>query len=82
MMGNVVAAQNTDANLFGHVIDKQTHEHIPYVNVVIKGTTKGASTDESGHFFITNLTEGKHIVEVSSVGYISVSKEVFVKRGE
>ena len=82
MMGNVVAAQNTDANLFGHVIDKQTHEHIPYVNVVIKGTTKGTSTDGSGHFFITNLTEGKHIVEVSSVGYITVSKEVFVKRGE
>lgn len=60
LFGNWIVAQETDANIFGHVIDKQTHEHLPYVNLVIKGTTKGASTDESGHYFITNLTEGKH----------------------
>ena len=56
--GFAAAAQVTDANIFGHVIDKNTQEHLPYVNVVIKGTTKGALTDESGHFFITNLSEG------------------------
>lgn len=82
MMGNAVIAQDTDANIFGHVIDKQTHEHLPFVNVVIKGTTKGASTDASGHYFITNLAEGNHTVEVSYVGYVTYQTEIFVKRGE
>lgn len=82
LFGNWIVAQETDANIFGHVIDKQTHEHLPYVNLVIKGTTKGASTDESGHYFITNLTEGKHTLEVSYVGYITYLTEVYVKRGE
>lgn len=82
MVANVVVAQNTDANIFGHVIDKQTREHLPFVNVAIKGSTKGASTDESGHYFITNLTEGKHTVEVTYVGYVTFQTEVVVKRGE
>lgn len=80
--GFAAAAQVTDANIFGHVIDKNTQEHLPYVNVVIKGTTKGALTDESGHFFITNLSEGKHVVVASCVGYKSVSTEIFIKKGE
>jgi Outer membrane receptor for ferrienterochelin and colicins len=82
IFGITALAQNTDANIFGHVIDKQTHEHLPYVNVSIKGTTKGSPTDDSGHFFITNLTEGKHVVEVSSVGYITITREIYVKKGE
>ncbi len=82
LIGNTVAAQETDANIFGHVVDKQTHEHLPYVNLVIKGSTKGASTDASGHYFITNLTEGKHTLEVSYVGYVTFNKDVFVKKGE
>lgn len=82
LCGNWIVAQETDANIFGHVVDKQTHEHLPYVNLVIKGTTKGGSTDESGHYFITNLTEGKHTLEVSYVGYITYLTEFYVKRGE
>ncbi len=67
-------------NLFGHVIDKQTGEHLPFVNVVVKGTTKGALTDESGHYFITNLTEGKHTLEVSYVGYVEDDCEITTSR--
>lgn len=79
---STLQAQNTDAIIFGHVIDKQTREHLPYVNVVVKGTTKGASTDDSGHFFITNLREGTHTLEVSYIGYHTFQTEVFVKQGE
>jgi hypothetical protein len=36
IIAHTTIAQNTDANLFGHVIDKQTREHLPFVNLVIK----------------------------------------------
>ncbi|MEG0499295.1 MAG: hypothetical protein RR522_05405, partial [Alistipes sp.] len=35
----------TDTNLYGHVIDKETHEHIAYATVLIKGTTIGTTTN-------------------------------------
>lgn len=82
IIAHTTIAQNTDANLFGHVIDKQTREHLPFVNLVIKGTTKGTTTDETGHFFITNLPEGKHTIEVSYVGYNTFQADAYVKRGE
>jgi len=75
-------AQSTDANIFGHVLDKNTGEHLPYVNVIVKGTKLGVSTDESGHYFIINLPEGKQTIEASCVGYKTTSFEIVVRKGQ
>ena len=32
---------DSDANVFGHVLDKKTGEHLPFINVLLKGTTIG-----------------------------------------
>lgn len=61
LFGNWIVAQETDANIFGHVIDKQTHEHLPYVNLVIKGTTKGAPSCKSTAVCKTSSTATKTI---------------------
>lgn len=50
MVAISVSAQY-DANLVGHVLDEQTGEHLPFVNVQLKGTNIGTVTDESGHYF-------------------------------
>ena len=42
---------DSDANVFGHVLDKKTGEHLPFINVLLKGTTIGTTTDNSGHYF-------------------------------
>lgn len=33
--------KDSDANIVGHVIDKHTKEHLPYITVRLKGTTIG-----------------------------------------
>ena len=48
----------TDANLFGHVVDRTTHEHLAYATVSVVGTTFGTTTDASGHYFLKNLPRG------------------------
>jgi len=53
------AQSEYDAHLVGHVIDEKTGEHLPYVNIQIKGTNIGTVTDESGHYFLKNLTPGR-----------------------
>ena len=47
--------RNTDANIYGHVIDRKTGEHLAYINIIVKGTTVGTATDASGHYFLKNL---------------------------
>lgn len=61
--------KNTDANIVGHVICNNAH--VPFVNVTIDGTTIGTTTDETGHFQLINLPEGKFTVRVSGIGYKS-----------
>lgn len=81
-MDTEVNVRDTDANIVGHVTDKDTGEHLPYVSVVLKGTTLGTTTDATGHYFLKNLPEGTFTLEVSSVGYKTESRTVRVKKGQ
>lgn len=72
----------TDANLNGHVIDKNTGEHVPFVTITLKGTTIGTATDETGHYFLKNLPLGNFTVRVNGVGYRSAEKQIILKKGE
>ena len=74
-------AQNTDAHIHGHVIDKNTGEHLPYIVVIIKGTTIGVSTESTGHYMMRNIPEGTFTVEAAAVGYKTQSREINVKKG-
>ncbi len=67
-----VSAQNT-GKIAGTVKDKQTGEALVGANVSVKGTTLGASSDVDGHFFILRVPPGVHDVQLSSVGYQSVT---------
>lgn len=80
-VNEVPVKEGTDANVTGHVIDKSTGEHMAYISVVIKGTTIGTTTDATGHFMLTNLPTGKFVLEVSSIGYKSESREIELKKG-
>ena len=33
--------RKSDANIVGHILDKNTKEHLPYITVALKGTTIG-----------------------------------------
>lgn len=58
-----------DAHLTGHVLDEKTGEHLPFVNVQVKGTNIGTVTDESGHYFLKDMPIGKQTIVFSFVGY-------------
>ncbi len=76
---NAEGAKNTDANVYGHVKDAKTGEHLPYVLVQLKGTTIATTTDKTGHYFLKNLPEGTFVVEAKYLGYASQSKTINVK---
>lgn len=74
--------RTSDANIYGHIIDAKTQEHIPYVTISIKGTTLGTVADASGHFFMKNLPEGIHTVVAESLNYKSAEQQVTVEKGK
>lgn len=72
----------TDANIFGHVVEAKTGKHIPFINVVLKNTTIGTSTDATGHYSLKNLPEGKFIAVTQGIGYKPKEIEIELKRGK
>lgn len=75
-------APNTDANVFGHVKDAQTGEHVPFVVIKVKGTTIVTTTDNTGHFFLKNLPEGTLGIEARYLGYSSQTINVTIKKNK
>jgi iron complex outermembrane recepter protein len=59
------------AQLRGQVIDAQSNQPLPLVNVQLENLGLGAATDGSGHFEILHLPLGKHTLHVSRLGYRS-----------
>jgi len=77
---NYAQKVKSDTNIVGHIICKG--EHVPFINVFIKGTTTGTYTDGTGHYMLTDLPEGKHIIRVQAIGYKSKEKEIEIHRNE
>ena len=75
-------SKDTHANIFGHILDKTTREHLPYVTLQINGTSIGTATDETGHYYLNNLPLGKHSVEVKLLGYKTIKRTFVAERGK
>lgn len=69
----------TDANVVGHVINKKTKKHLPYINIYVLGTMIQTTTDATGHYMLKDLSTGNHTIEVRGTGYRSARKTVNVK---
>ncbi|MCD8041724.1 MAG: TonB-dependent receptor [Tannerellaceae bacterium] len=72
----------SDANVVGHVLDKRTSEHLPFINIYLQGTTIGTMTDATGHYYLKNLPEGTFTIVMKSVGYKTIEKKVTLKKGK
>lgn len=58
----------------GRVYNGINNEPVPFANVVIQGTSTGASTDFDGNYQITGLEPGSYNVECSFVGFVPQTK--------
>lgn len=80
LCAETAVSKSLDINIVGHVLDKNTREHLPYISVVLKGTTIGVMTMHRVTIF-ENLPEGDFFLETSSVGYKTERRKVSLRRG-
>ena len=68
----VALAQTT---VKGVITDAKTGETLPYVSIIIPGTTMGASADVDGKYTLT-VPAGQTKLRFTYVGYVSIDKPV------
>ena len=67
IFATTIFAQN--GTVTGTILDKEfNNEPLPFVNIVIKGTKQGASTDENGKYSIS-LKPGNYTLVIGYLGY-------------
>jgi len=64
----------TTGKISGTAKDAQTGELLVGVNIVVIGTTLGATTNIEGEFVILSVSPGEYSVRASSIGFGSVSQ--------
>ena len=70
-----------DGIVKGKVVDATTNEALPFVNVVVTGTTTGTTTDEYGLFAFKGLQPGFITLTVSFIGYqTAISRDIMVSK--
>lgn len=55
-----------------------TKERFPFVNILIKNTSWGTSSDENGAFSLTKIPAGNYTLVASAVGHVTIEKEINV----
>lgn len=58
----------------GRIVDSNTGEPLPGVNVVIEGTAMGGATNVNGTYFIINIPVGTYNLTATMIGYKPVTK--------
>ncbi len=61
-------------SLRGRVVDSRTGGPLVGVNVMVKGTYHGSSTDIDGYYSISGITTGDYDLQVSYIGYKLIQK--------
>ena len=66
----------------GRLTDARTSEPLPGVNVIFPDLKQGTATDADGRFSFANLPRGRFTVQVTSLGYNTISQAVDTGSGQ
>ncbi len=72
LLSGAMAYAGTTGKIAGKVTDTQSKEALFGVNIIVVGTTSGASTDVDGKYFIINIPPGTYQLKASAVGFPAV----------
>jgi len=63
----------TTGKIAGRIVDKETGEPLPGVNIIVQGTTLGSTTDLEGYYTILQIPPGDQTIVASMVGYSKIT---------
>nr|WP_299071075.1 TonB-dependent receptor [uncultured Allomuricauda sp.] len=57
-------------------------QNLPFINIYLKGTQNGTSTDKNGNYSIASLAPGNYVLIASAIGYEPHRKSFLIGRDE
>lgn len=63
------AVPKSDGAIIGMVLDKKTHEPLPGVNITVRGTRRGTTTNHEGKFTLSKIEPGEYTLFFDYIGY-------------
>jgi hypothetical protein len=72
-LATAVSAQEKTGTIKGKIADQGTQERLIGANVLINGTTLGASSDIQGQFVIPDVLPGSYLLRIYYIGYEPLS---------
>lgn len=82
LFSGVLIAQSNFGTVRGVVYKKNTGEPLIFLNIVLEGTTYGASTDINGFFTISRVPPGSYTLKASSLGFETYTEKITVEAGK
>lgn len=73
-LSSAMAFAQQTGSIRGIVTDRENGEVLIGVNVLVKGTYYGATTDGDGFYLISDVASGDYTLEISYIGYKVVQK--------
>ncbi len=70
------------SKISGKITDKSTNEPLIGTNVMLVGTSLGASSDMEGNYLIPNVNSGSYTLKVSYIGYKTITVSIDLKKGQ
>jgi hypothetical protein len=76
------AADPQAGSISGNIIDSETKSPLPAANIMVIGTSLGASADENGKFTISDIAVGSYSIQCSYLGYKPlIISDIIIKPG-
>lgn len=82
LLPTVTVLGNNEPGAIKGTVTTSDNKPAPAVTIQLKGTKKIIVTNESGEFRFNSLSPGEYVIELSYVGYSSISKTVTVLSNE
>ncbi|NOY49611.1 MAG: TonB-dependent receptor [Chlorobi bacterium] len=79
MLASPFSGFSQDATVRGFVYEEESGEPAMFSNVVLKGTTFGASTDVNGYFLISKVKPGSYTLQVTYLGFDTINVPVLLE---
>lgn len=76
MVAAALEAAGQGRTFKGVVVDQKSGEPVEFATVLIKATEQWSVTDEKGQFSISGVSIASGKVEIASLGYVTLTKEI------
>lgn len=77
-VSNILSAQ--EATISGRITENGVS--LPFVNILLKNTEIGTSSDTDGYYTLSNVPPGRYVLLATSVGYLPYQATIIIGQGE